>query len=47
MKRKRFICQDWEVFTVEIFEPGEAKEKRIRTAPVKCPKCGSTNVKHY
>ena len=48
MKRKRFICQDCgEVFTVEIFEPGEAEEKRIRPVPVKCPKCGSTNVKHY
>jgi len=48
MKKQRFICQDCEeVFTVEILEPGEAKEKRINTTSVKCPKCGSTNIKHY
>ncbi len=48
MKKQRFIYQNCaEVFTVEIFEPGEAEEKRIRPVPVKCPKCGSTNVKHY
>jgi len=48
MKKQRFICQNCrEVFTVEIFEPGEAEEKRIRPVPVKCPKCGSMNVKHY
>jgi len=48
MKKQRFICQDCEeVFTVEILESGEVEEKRIRTAPVSCPKCGSTNVKHY
>jgi len=48
MKKQRFICQNCgEVFTVEIFEPGEAEEKRIRPIPVKCPKCGSMNVKHY
>ena len=48
MKKQRFICQDCgEVFTVEILEPGEAEEKRIKTTSVKCPKCGSTNVKHY
>jgi len=28
MKKQRFICQDCgEIFTVEIFEPGEAEEK--------------------
>jgi len=48
MKKQRYICQNCEeVFTVEIFEPGEAEEKRIRPVPVKCPKCGSPNVKHY
>ena len=48
MKKQRFLCQkSKEVFTVEIFEPGEAEEKRIRPVPVKCPKCGSTNVKHH
>ena len=48
MKKQRFICQNCrEVFTVEIFEPGEAEEKRIRPVPVKCPKCGSMSVKHY
>jgi len=48
MKKQRFICQNCrEVFEVEIFEPGEAEEKRIRPVPVKCPKCGSMNVKHY
>ena len=48
MKKQRFICQDCgEVFTVEILEPGEAEEKRIRPVPVKRPKCGSVNVKPY
>jgi len=48
MKKQRYICKNCgEVFTVEIFEPGEAEEKGLRTSPVKCPKCGSTNVKHY
>ncbi len=48
MKKQRFICQNCgEVFTVKILEQGEAEEKRIKTTSVKCPRCGSTNIKHY
>jgi formylmethanofuran dehydrogenase subunit E len=46
-KAKIYMPKLWEVFTVEIFESGEAEEKRIRPVPVKCPKCGSTNMKRY
>jgi len=46
--KQRFICKNCgEVFTEEILELGEAEEKRIRPIPVKCPKCGSANVKRY
>lgn len=45
MRIKRFICrQCGHRFQAEVLEPGEAEERRIRPAPVRCPKCRSTNV---
>jgi DNA-directed RNA polymerase subunit RPC12/RpoP len=28
-------------FTVKVFEPGEAEEKRAPAYPIRCKKCGS------
>lgn len=40
MKKKRFICRRCtESFVIEVLEPGEAEFKKIRPAPVRCPKC--------
>jgi DNA-directed RNA polymerase subunit RPC12/RpoP len=41
----RFVCKNCgERFTTQIFEKGEAEEKRVPTGPTRCPKCGSTDV---
>jgi transposase-like protein len=41
----RFICKNCgETFTVQIFEKGEAEEKRMAASPVHCPKCRSTAI---
>jgi len=41
----QFICKNCgEKFKAQIFEKGEAEEKIIRTAPVRCPNCGSAAV---
>jgi rubredoxin len=44
MKKAKFKCKrcGYE-FVKEIFEPGEAEEKRIPSSPIdnlRCPKCG-------
>jgi DNA-directed RNA polymerase subunit RPC12/RpoP len=40
-----FICrQCGEKFTAKIVEKGEAEEKRLRTSPVRCPRCQSTSI---
>ena len=40
MKKAKFKCKRCgNVFVVEIFEPGEAEEKRRSTSPVYCPEC--------
>jgi len=40
MEKAKFKCKRCgNEFVVEIFEPGEAKEKRLPTSPIKCPKC--------
>lgn len=45
MIKRRFICKDCgESFATEVLEPGEAEEKGIRPAPVRCPNCGSTEI---
>lgn len=41
----RYICKNCgESFTTQIFEKGEAEEKRVLTSPVRCPRCRSTDV---
>ena len=45
MIKVRYICRNCgNKFTTETFEKGEAEEKRLPTAPIRCPKCRSTNV---
>jgi hypothetical protein len=40
MKKVKFKCKRCRnTFIVEIFEPGEAEEKRRPVAPVCCPEC--------
>lgn len=42
MKKAKFKCKRCgNTFVTEIFEPGEAEEKRKPTAPVRCPECGA------
>jgi len=46
MIKREFRCMNCgEKFVVEVLEPGEAEERRIRPVPVTCPNCRSTNVK--
>jgi hypothetical protein len=41
----RFICKNCgESFKAQIFEKGEAKEKRVPASPVQCPKWRSTAI---
>lgn len=41
MRKRRFVCEKCEEsFVVEVLEEGEAEAKRIRSSPVRCPKCG-------
>ena len=48
MVKARFICKKCgQKFTVEIFEEGEAQEKRLSAAAVRCPNCQSTAVERY
>ena len=45
MRKRRLKCRNCGCeFEKEVFEPGEAEEKRCPTHPVTCPKCGSNNV---
>lgn len=40
MIRVRFICKRCgHKFETDVFEPGEAKEKRLPSSPIRCPKC--------
>lgn len=44
----RFICKNCgERFTAQILEKGEAEAKRMPTAPVRCPKCGSSAIERH
>ena len=46
MIKVRFLCRDCgREFVLDIFEPGEAKEKRLPSYPIGCPHCRSGNVK--
>lgn len=31
-------------FEIEVFEPGEAEEKRLPAGPVRCPECKSADI---
>jgi len=43
IRRAKFICKRCgHKFELEVFEPGEAEEKRLSTSPVQCPECGGT-----
>jgi DNA-directed RNA polymerase subunit RPC12/RpoP len=45
MVKRQFICKNCgHKFYAEILEKGEAEEKGLRGAPVRCPQCKSTNV---
>jgi DNA-directed RNA polymerase subunit RPC12/RpoP len=41
MKKRKFVCKKCRrEFVVEVYEEGEAEEKRIHGSPVRCPYCG-------
>lgn len=41
----QFFCRNCgEKFKTQVFEKGEAEEKRVRTSSVRCPNCGSGAV---
>ena len=43
MIKTKFICKDCgHKFELEVFEEGEAEEKRIPTRSVRCPRCGGS-----
>ena len=45
MVKKQFICKNCgHKFAAEVFEKGEAEEKRIKAVALRCPKCNSTQV---
>jgi len=47
MLKLKFVCKRCGYsFAIEVFEPGEAEEKRVNTKPVRCPKCGG-QVERY
>jgi len=45
MVKRQFICKNCgHKFTAEVFEKGEAEEKGLKAALLRCPKCNSTSV---
>lgn len=47
MVRKKFICKRCGFkFEEEVFEKGEAEEKRLPRCSVVCPKCGGPAEKN-
>lgn len=41
MKKMKFICKQCGYkFEKEIFEKGEARDKGLKSYPIRCPKCG-------
>ena len=45
MIRRRYQCHKCgKLFEVDVLEPGEAEERRLRPVPVRCPECGSTQL---
>ena len=40
MRRMKFICKNCGYkFEADVFEKGEAAEKRMPSSPIRCPKC--------
>ena len=40
MKKVKFICRKCgNKFVIDVFEPGEAEERRKPSSPVRCPEC--------
>ena len=45
MIKQRYVCKNCGCeFEEKVFEKGEAKEKRLATQPVRCPRCKSTSL---
>jgi len=45
MRKAVFRCEKClKEFEVELVEKDEARERNMRIVPVRCPKCGSTQV---
>ena len=45
MVKRKFICKNCgNKFEVEVFETGEAEEKKVKAYPVTCPHCKSSSV---
>ncbi len=45
MIRKKFQCRNCgERFEADVFEKGEAEQKRLPSGPVHCPNCNRTDV---
>jgi DNA-directed RNA polymerase subunit RPC12/RpoP len=41
MVKRKFVCKKCHrEFVVEVYEEGEAEEKRLPSSPVRCPNCG-------
>ncbi|MFH1904535.1 MAG: hypothetical protein ABIK53_03295 [bacterium] len=41
MKKRKLICKKCGYkFEEEAVDPDEAREKRVRTSQIRCPKCG-------
>lgn len=48
MIKKKYVCKNCgRTFVLEVFEPGEAEDKRVRAVPARCPYCKSTEIKPY
>jgi transposase-like protein len=45
MTKRKFVCKKCRSeFVIEVYEEGEAEEKRVPTYPVRCPRCGSGSI---
>jgi DNA-directed RNA polymerase subunit RPC12/RpoP len=45
MVKRKYVCKKCgRTFVVQVFEKGEAEEKKLRGSPVRCLHCGSQDV---
>ena len=45
MVKRKYVCKRCgKTFVIEVFEQGEAEEKKLRGRPVTCPDCGGPVV---